>query len=182
MAVSPALRRLYRVLEIEEEQCRLALESALGSLRRLEHAHAAASERQRRGRRLVVSSAACAETEDRLAGLEETRAGSRQAAALAPRIAEAGQEVAAQRQAYLAKRVERRQAETLIRETEARDAVEAGRRGQRSLDDWSLSRRRRTGQADNQVAGQAADPAVDPSHASTHAVAPRSAQTTGGKT
>jgi hypothetical protein len=44
--------------------------------------------------------------------------------------------VATLRQEFLGKRVERRQAETLIRETEARDAIEAGRRGQQALDDW----------------------------------------------
>ncbi len=182
MAVSPALRRLLRVLEIEEEQCRLALESALGSLRRLEHAYAAASERQRRGRRLVVSSAASAEPEDRLAGLEETRAGRRHAVALAPRIAEMEEKVDAQRQIYLAKRVERRQAETLIREIEARDAIEAGRRGQRTLDEWFLSRMRRAGQVTDQSADEAADQVVDPSNASPHAVAPQSAKPSGAKT
>jgi hypothetical protein len=73
---------------------------------------------------------------DRLAGLEETRAADRQAAVLAPRIADAELDVVALRQEFLRKRVERRQAETLIRETEARDAVEANRRGQQMLDDW----------------------------------------------
>ena len=34
MAVSRALRRLLRVRELEEEQSRLALESALGELQR----------------------------------------------------------------------------------------------------------------------------------------------------
>ena len=155
MAVSRALRRLLRVLEIEEEQCRLALESALGSLKRLDHALAAAIERERRGRRLVVSSAPSVEPIDRLAGLEETRAGSRHAAALAPRIAQTEQEVATKRQTYLDKRVERRQAETLIRETEARDAMEAGRRGQRTLDDWFLSRKHRA-----ETASDAAAPAT----------------------
>ena len=157
MAVARALRRLLRVLEIEEEESRLALESALGDLKHMEHALAAAAERQRRGRRLVVASARNAEPTDRLAGLEETRAGSRHAAALAPRIAEMEQEAAARRQAYLAKRVERRQAETLIRETEARDAIEAGRRGQRTLDDWFLSRMVRAGQAAGNAASQGVD-------------------------
>ena len=71
-----------------------------------------------------------------MAGLEETRAAGRHAAALRPRIADAELDVIALRQEFLARRVERRQAETLIRETEARDAVEAGRRGQQALDDW----------------------------------------------
>lgn len=136
MAVSRALRRLLRIRDLEEEQGWLALESALGELRHLENALAAAIERERRGRRLAAASAYSGELIDRLAGLEETRAAGRRSAALAPRIADAELDVAALRQEFLARRVERRQAETLIQETEARDAVEDGRRGQQALDDW----------------------------------------------
>jgi hypothetical protein len=50
--------------------------------------------------------------------------------------------VARQRQEFLAKRIERRQVETLIRKIGAGDAVDAGRRAQRDLDDWFLSRAR----------------------------------------
>jgi hypothetical protein len=82
---------------------------------------------------------------DRLAGLEETRAAGRHAAALAPRIADAELDVIALRREFLARRVERRQAETLIRETEARDAVEAGRHGQQALDDWFGNKLHRAG-------------------------------------
>ncbi len=57
MAVSRALRRLLRIRELEEEQSRLALESALGELNRLKHALTATAERDRRGRRLVEASA-----------------------------------------------------------------------------------------------------------------------------
>jgi hypothetical protein len=136
MAVSRALRRLLRIRSLEEEQRRLALESAIGELNRLEHALAATAEQDRRGRRLVEVSARSGELPDRLAGLEETRAATRHAAALAPRIAMVEFDVATLRQEFLGKRVERRQAETLIRETEARDAIEAGRHGQQALDDW----------------------------------------------
>jgi len=136
MAVSRALRRLLRIRSLEEEQRRLALESAIGELNRLEHALAATAERDRRGRRLAAASAHTGELTDRLAGLEETRAATRHAAALAPRIAAVELGVAALRQEFLGKRVERRQAETLIRETEARDAIENGRHGQQALDDW----------------------------------------------
>jgi hypothetical protein len=38
------------------------------------------------------------------------------------------------------KRVERKQAEALIQETEARDAVEANRHSQQALDDWYRNR------------------------------------------
>jgi flagellar biosynthesis chaperone FliJ len=44
------------------------------------------------------------------------------------------------RAAFLEKRVERRQAETLVEEAEARDAIESGRRTQQSLDNWYLTR------------------------------------------
>lgn len=145
MAISRAMRRLLRVRDLEEEQSRLALESAVGDLHRLEAALGAAQQRERRGRRLVQTSAQSGELPDRLAGLEETRAGARHAAALTPRIAEAEAEVATLRQEFILKRVERRQAETLIQETAARDALEEERRGQRALDDWFRARLYRLG-------------------------------------
>jgi chromosome segregation ATPase len=142
MAVSRALRRLLRVLSLEEEQCRLELEAALGDLRQWEHALSATAERARGGRRLVQASARTGELPDRLAGLEETSAAIRRATALEARIEQAEREVEELRLAFLDKRVEYRQAETLIREAEARDAVVAARRGQQALDDWYLNRLR----------------------------------------
>jgi len=143
MAVSRGLRRLLRIRDLEEEQCRLALESATGSLHRLQHALEATFERGRRGRRLIESSVHSGELPDRLAGLEEIRAAGRHGVALTPRIADAKLDVAALREEFLSKRVERRQAETLIRETEARDAIEAARRNQQNLDDWFGNRMHR---------------------------------------
>jgi hypothetical protein len=52
--------------------------------------------------------------------------------------------VSTRRREFLGKRIERRQTETLIEETQALDKVEAGRRAQRDLDDWFLSRRSTT--------------------------------------
>jgi len=144
MAVSNALRRLLKIRAIEEEQSRLALESALGELNRLEVALAATAERDRLGRRLVESSARNGVLPDRLAGLEETRAARCSATVLGPRIAEAELDVLGLREEFLSRRVERRQAETLIEETEALDALDAGRRGQQSLDDWYGNRMHRT--------------------------------------
>ncbi len=145
MPVSRSLRRLLCIRNLEEEQGRLALELALGDLRQLENALHATVERARGGRRLVGVSARSGELPDRLAGLEETRAAGRHAAALKPKIAQTELDVVALRQEYLARRIERRQAETLIEETEARDALDAGRRGQQSLDDWFGSRMHRAG-------------------------------------
>ena len=140
MAASRAMRRLMQVRALEEELRQAALESAVGDLRRMELALVASEERERNGRQQVTASVRTGELVDRIAGLEETRAALRHGAALKPRIAEAELEVARRRQEFLAKRIERRQVETLIQKTEAEDAVAAGRRAQRELDDWFLSR------------------------------------------
>jgi len=145
MAVSRALHRLLRIRDLEEEQGRLALESALGELHQLQHAQTASVELDRRGRRLVEASVHTGELPDRLAGLEETRTAGRLAQLLAPRITDAELDVAALREEYLAKRVERRQAETLIEEAEARDELDADRRSQLALDDWFRNRLHRAG-------------------------------------
>ncbi len=140
MAVSRALRRLLRVLEIEEEQHRIRLESGLGMLGRLQHALAVTDERDRLGRRLVGRSAQSGELPDRLSGVEETRAAQRMAEVLRPRVAEAKEAVDRLRREYLAKRVERRQAETLVEKAKAEEAMEAERRTQQMLDEGFLSR------------------------------------------
>lgn len=140
MAASRALGRLLRIRDLEEEQCRLALESALGELNRLEDALKATVERERRGRRLVDSSARTGELPDRLAGIEESHAVDRLFAVLEPRIAAKKEDVVARRQEYLSKRIERRQAETLIAESNALEAAEEDRRGQQALDNWYSSR------------------------------------------
>ena len=148
MAVSRALRRLLRIRDLEEEQCRIALESAQGELNRLNDAKVANTGRERWGRRLVVQSASSGELPDRLSGLEETCTAGRFALALASRIETVQEDVVRLREEFLAKRVEVRQAETLIKETEAREAVEAARRSQQTLDDWYRSRLH-GGEADN---------------------------------
>jgi hypothetical protein len=121
----------------------LALESALGDLHRLKNAQAATVERDRRGRRLVEASVHSGEWPDRQAGLEESRVANRSALALAPLIEDAEIDVVSLREAYLASRVERRQAETLIQEAEAQEALEAERKSQHGLDDWFRNRMHR---------------------------------------
>ena len=157
MAVSRALRRLLRIRDLEEEQSRIALESAIGDLRRLEHAQAATAERDLRGRRLVIASVHTGELTDRLAGLVEQHAADRVQRALAPRILDAEQDVAGLREDYLDRRVERRQAETLVKESEAHDALDAERKSQQGLDDWFRNRLHRV-KLDTKDA-QPADPA-----------------------
>ena len=144
MAVSSAMRRLLRVLEIQESERRTAMESARAELSRLEHAWGQGVGRERGGRRLVAASATTGDVTDRIAGIEETRTAKRIAQALEPRLAEMEAAVSTRWREFLGKRIERRQTETLIEETEALDKVEAGRRAQRDLDDWFLSRRSTT--------------------------------------
>jgi hypothetical protein len=140
VAVSRALRRLLRIRNLEEEQSRIALESAVGDLRRLEHAQAATVERDRRGRRLFDSSVHTGDLPDRLAGVVEQHAADCVQRALAPRIRDAALDVAGLREDYLDRRVERRQAETLVKESEARDALDLERKSQQGLDDWFRNR------------------------------------------
>ena len=140
MAVSRAMRRLLHVLEIQEEECRAAMESARVELKRLEQALTRSVERERGGRRLVAASAATGEITDRIAGIEETRVAKRIATALTPRIAESESAVNLRQREFLGKRIERRQTETLIEQTEKREAIEEGRRGQQRLDGWYSSR------------------------------------------
>jgi hypothetical protein len=145
MAPSRSLRRLLRIRDLEEEQSRLALESALGELNRLENALKATVELERRGRRLIEASARTGELPDRLAGLEEAHTADRLFAVLGPRIEAKEEEIMARRAEFFSKRIERRQAETLIKESEAQEAIEAERRGQQAIDNWYGSRQYREG-------------------------------------
>jgi flagellar biosynthesis chaperone FliJ len=126
MAVSHALRRLLRIRDLEEEQCRLALESAVGELHQLEHALAASHERDRRGRRLVEASVHNGQLPDRLAGLEETRTAKRFVKALTPRIVDAENDVGTLRQEFLAKRNAARQRHSSRKRKRAMPARPAG--------------------------------------------------------
>ncbi|MGB8259821.1 MAG: hypothetical protein WCE75_05705 [Terracidiphilus sp.] len=140
MAVSAGIRRLLRVRSLEEEQSRQVLESALGELERIEHALAAASQAERAGRLLLKGSVEQGDLTGRLAGLQQVLACERHSAFLAPRREEAAEDVADLREEFLFRRVERRQAETLIEEGEAAEAAEADRRSQQSTDDWYSGR------------------------------------------
>ncbi len=140
MAVSRSLRRLLRIRDLEEEQQRLVLESALGEMQALESALAATSARDRWGREVTEGGIRSGEWIDRQAGRVETDAAHRSAAVLTPRLAASEEEAARRRAEFMHKRIERRQAETLIEQTEASDAIAAGRRSQQSLDEWYRSR------------------------------------------
>jgi hypothetical protein len=165
MPVSNALKRLLRIRDLEQEQYRLALESAMGELRALEAALERAAERERLGRGEVAARVRSRESVERHPAQAEVEIGARHAKALAPRIRRAGVEAERRRQEFLAKRVELRQAETLIREGEAQEAIEVARQSQQRLDEWYLTRFMREspdrspdrGREDNVLDGSALD-------------------------
>jgi hypothetical protein len=141
MPVSKSLQRLLRIRDLQEEQLRLALESAVVELRELEAAQNAAGARERQGRQLIGASVEAGQPVDRQAGLEQAAAARRQARCLALRVVNAEKETMRLRQILLEKRVERRQAETLVSESEAEVGIELNRRSQQALDDWHGSRK-----------------------------------------
>ena len=140
MAVSSAARRLLRVLDLEEAWRRRELESAQGELAQLELAMVAAEERKRNGRHLIASGVQSEDLCERLAGIEEVAFGKEWEAVLKQRIHQSTLLIEQLRTALLQKRVERKQAETLIRAAEAKEAIELSRREQQSIDGWYLTR------------------------------------------
>ena len=141
MSASKAIERLLHIRALEEEQCRASLESALGEVDALKRAHQAARQSERQGRARVGTSAAAGEIVDRHAALVEMESARRRARQLEPRIAASELEAARRRQEFLAKRVERRQAGTLVEEAETQDEIESSRRSQKAVDDWYGARR-----------------------------------------
>jgi len=147
MPISSTLRRLLHVREMEEEQQRLALESAVGELHALEHALGDVRTREHRGRLFLNESAGCGEVSDRTAALVEVQSAVRAVSMLRMRIMAAESVVVRIRQAFFDKRLERRQAQTLIEEAEAREAVESGRHTQQTLDESFGAQLHRRGRA-----------------------------------
>lgn len=162
MGISRAMLRLLRIRELEEEQSRVALESALGEMARLEEALAGTAERDRQGRILVTRSAEDGELSNRLAGIEESHAAKRRSLLLFPRLQSAEEAAVALREDLLRKRVERRQAEALVDEARAEAATEVLRREQQGLDDWFRARNRnvRTAQIEEPSTEASEDPGV----------------------
>lgn len=141
MAISDALRRLLAVRALEEEQHKRALDSAVGELRRVENALEGTRLRERCGREHVTRAVFSEDAAERIAGLVQAESAKRNVELLRAWIQEAGERAAVLREGYLAKRVERLQVESVIREAEAREAAEGARREQQSLDDGFAARR-----------------------------------------
>ena len=140
MAVSKSVRRLLHVLDLEEESRRREFESAQAKLAGLNEALAAANQRERHGRLLFANGVQREELCDRCAGQEEVHAGRRTGAFLQQHIQQSMLDVDVLRVAFLKKRVERKQVQTVVIAAEAREALEETRRNQQSLDAWYLMR------------------------------------------
>ncbi len=151
MAVSKTLRKLLRVRGLEEEQQRATLESALAELHRIDAALEACRARERRGRSLMR---AAPEMEDRLTGRVELDAAQRHARILSLRRNEAEREAARLREQFLAKRIERRQAETLVQEAQVQDERALSHRAQQSLDEWHAAKTPAAAKASRQAGAQ----------------------------
>ena len=145
MAVSRALKRLLRIRDLEEEQRHIALQTAMGELNRLEQALVVTGQRKRLGRAMMEQGIQQGELFERIAGIEEQALADRMVRALEPRLAAQQNEVRLRREAYMEKRIERRQVETLLEEAAKREQIEADRRTQQGLDDWFSSRQYQQG-------------------------------------
>lgn len=140
MPLSNPLRRLLRIRELEEEQSRLALEGAIGEVNRIDSARIAAAERARSGRRLIADSAHTGRLTEKIAGLEECRMAAFASELLNVRLAEVEEKAAHLRERFLATRMQRMQAETLVEESNTRVETERVRHQQLDLDEWHRSR------------------------------------------
>ena len=136
MSVPKALERLLRIRGIEEEQRRLRLEATVARLQSLGQDRVAAAQMEREGRARLTAGAVSGELADRVAGAVEADTARARARMLEPRIAAAEIETIERRREFLEKRVEQRQAATLIEQAAARDELESGRRSQRDIDEW----------------------------------------------
>ena len=146
------LRRLLVIRKLQEEQCAIGLEAASEELRGLEKARIATLKRAHNGRRLVIASICSDEILDRLAGLEEIHAASHLSGILLSRIAVAESKISRLREAFMTKRIECRQVETLLEKRAAQHAIETARRSQCALDDWHRGRKQAKGNSKEHVA------------------------------
>ncbi len=143
-SASKTLRRLARIRELEEEQSRLALESAARSREETAAELLAAHQERRDGRSDLVRGIERSDGLVRQTGLVLMEIAARQAEHLRPELHRLDQELARQRDEFLIRRTARRQVETLLNEAEREARVEADRRAQQMLDDWYGRKRRPT--------------------------------------
>jgi hypothetical protein len=138
--IPQSLERLHSIRAAEEQQQRTQMNAALAELHRLQSALGKTRERLRQARSLVATSVCSGKHEDRIAGIEEAAIADRLAKLLAGKIKTAEQHFIQVRAQFLAKRVERRQVETLLDAAREQSAIEGNRKAQSALDEWFRSR------------------------------------------
>jgi hypothetical protein len=142
VGISRGLCRLYELRQIEELQQASVFETALAELHQLNRALELARTREGNGRALVSRSVRSGETQDRIIGLEEIEIAVRISTVLMARVRSATEKIQRIRNEFLHKRLEKRQAETLLQSALEREASAAQRKMQLALDEWTRLRRR----------------------------------------
>ena len=140
MSIPGSLRRLSMVREAEEKEIGAQLSSAIAELRCLEDAICLAKERSHRARSLLMESIRSDEPECRVFALLEIATSDRDKTLLKQDALATERRIETIQAKLLAKRTERRQAETLVEAAAARDAAASIRRTQATLDEWHRSR------------------------------------------
>jgi hypothetical protein len=158
VAIPRGLRRLYELRQIEELQKASSFEVAIAELNQLKNALDVALSREGNGRMLVSRSVMTGETQDRLIGLEEIATAIRMATMLWPRLRGATEKVQRLRNEFLHKRLEKRQAESLLESALEWEKCLAQRKMQLELDEWTRLRRREVAMEADKIAHSTGDP------------------------
>lgn len=143
VARTDRLRHLVQLRQIEEESHASLLEASTAQLRQLAEALKQTRVREAAGRSLVEKGIQTGETQDRLAGLAEIASATRVRSIVMGRKHQEEENLEGIRQRYIVKRMETRQAETLLLAAEENEAQEQQRRGQSALDEWHRMVQRR---------------------------------------
>lgn len=149
---SSVIRRLLRIRALEEEQSRMVLEAAEAEVKRLQSALGSVRQSEHQGREILTRGVQDGEPTDRIAGVEQIRACEQAAAWIAGRTLQAEAEAGTQRSAFVEKRIQRRQAESLHDAAISQSLHRDEKRMQQMQDEWHLMRRRETQQSGDDAA------------------------------
>jgi flagellar export protein FliJ len=141
LANAQTLHRLHGVRQAEESRSRTYLDTALAELHRHKDALTNAIELRSASRALLASSVRSGEPIDRIAAMQALAAANLTLKLLQTRIGLAQKKVDAIRQESLAKRIERRQVESLLDALNAQEKEEERRKIQAALDEWHNAQR-----------------------------------------
>ncbi|HEY2472139.1 MAG TPA: hypothetical protein VGI45_30410 [Terracidiphilus sp.] len=141
MQLSKALERLHSVRKIEEQQQEAELNEVTAELYRLRGMLDRVHQRIETARALASASIGNGMIEDRFSALEETVLLGRLATVLVKKVKLADQRLLEARAQLLAKRIERRQVETLLDAAQRQVEKDENRKSQQSLDEWYRLRR-----------------------------------------